>query len=924
MSKAYRNTSLAVVVIATLQLSGCDRLRSVDAIVERGQSQYEKGNYRAAGADFKTALERDSGNLKARAGLARVSYHLADFATAQDALQAVLAAGGNTESDLRLLKYRVLLVQQDYAGALKSLEADTALADVDRLRFEGEAQAGLGQNDRARELLDQALKLQPDNVEVLLTSARLHGANNEVAAASENVEKALGKQPDNATGLLLKGGLLVAQSNLDGAKQALEKAESLSKTQLNWADQARLYALLADISLRDDNQADATKWTAALAARAPKSPLAPYLRARLALLQNNANEAITQLQKANQLGNYLPARLLLVTVQLAKNTYGQAEEQLNQLRRDYPDNVEVRKLLAQLYLATNRAGDARKILPESDAGATPDAQTDWLRGQAMIATGSQDAGLALLEKSVKASPDSAGRSLQLARTYIASGQRDKALALLNAMPDSVGTQRQGLLVVASVMGKPLADARRDLDALLQRNSKDSVLHSATAAALVQLGDTARAQTLFEQAVKLDANNTDGRIGLAALLANNKRYDEAQTQLRTVLTQDAKLLRARMLLANVLLAKGDKAGAVKELEQAVGADAAAVEPRLQLAQLAFADNDLQRGRALVDQAVVASNKSATVLGAAGTLLFQAKQYEDALTRYQEAIAAGNTAARIAAAEVQLALGQEKEARQMLEQAAADRQTQLAAVAKLAELDAKTGQLDRALKRIDGLSGVAPAMQNEMRGDAQAIAKQYDMATKSYDNAIAQVASQRLALKAYRVRTLGKLANPTAPLTSWVARHPNDVAVLRVLAQHAQTSDDQAGAARYLEQVLAGLPTRDPAVLNDLAWAYQSLKDKRAEGLAKEAYDAAPTVPAIADTYAWILVQGGKATVALPILQKLESDKGDAEIQYHLAVAQARSGNNADARLTLQKALASKQSFASRSEAEKLLASLADAS
>lgn len=907
--------------LMVLTLTGCDRLRSVETIASRGEAQYQKGNYRAAVADFKTALERDGNNVKAFAGLARVSYHLGDFAAAQDAVEAALTKG-SADEDLPSLKYQILLARQDYQGMQASLITEKKLSAVDRLRYTGLAEFGLGQADAARDTFNQALALKPDDVAVLLARARLAAGQNDLAAAMADVDSALGHSRDSADAWLLKGSLLTAKSDLQNAKIALEKAESLSKTQLNWYEQARLYGLLTDLSLRRRDQAEAARWLNALSGRAAKSPVTLYLKARLALLQDNANDALVQLQMANREGNYLPARMLLANLLLTKASYGQAEEQLNGLLKDYPGNIEVRKLLAQLYLATRRAEDARKILPEGEVGQAPDAQTDWLRGQAMLATGARDAGVALLEKSVKADPADVNRSLQLARTYVMAGDRDKAVALLTTLPVGAGKQRQDLLVVASVMGKPLAEARRELDELLAHNPQDSELHAAAAVTLAQLGDVDHAAALFDKAIQLDATNLDARLGLATVRASARRYDEAEALLREVLRRDGKQLRARLLLANIALVKGDRARAIKELEQAVGTDATAIEPRLQLARLAFADNDIKRGRTLIDQAVTVSNNTPAVLDAAGRILFQARQFEDALARYEQAIAAGNLASRLGVAEAHLALGQQAEARQALELAAGEAQTRVAALTKLVALDAKAGQVDKALDRIEQLTKdkLPAVLLDEMRGDVYAQAKRYDSAVKYYDNVSQRSPSQRLALKEYQLRVAGNLPDPVAPLTAWVARQPKDATVLRVLAQHALAVGDNPAAVRYLEQVLAALPVRDPGVLNDLAWAYQLTKDKRAETMALEAYKALPAEPAVADTYGWVLLQAGKNAEALSILQKVANSKRDPEIQYHLAAAQARMGQNEAARNTLQSALTDKQAFASRTEAEKLMATL----
>jgi Tfp pilus assembly protein PilF len=89
------------------------------------------------------------------------------------------------------------------------------------------------------------------------------------------------------------------------------------------------------------------------------------------------------------------------------------------------------------------------------------------------------------------------------------------------------------------------------------------------------------------------------------------------------------------------------------------------------------------------------------------------------------------------------------------------------------------------------------------------------------------------------------------------------------------------------------------LNNLAWLYQQAHDPRAEPTAKRAFELAPNVSAIADTYGWILVEAGRSAEALPILERAANAHGAApETRYHHAVALAKSGKPEEARAVLR--------------------------
>lgn len=111
------------------------------------------------------------------------------------------------------------------------------------------------------------------------------------------------------------------------------------------------------------------------------------------------------------------------------------------------------------------------------------------------------------------------------------------------------------------------------------------------------------------------------------------------------------------------------------------------------------------------------------------------------------------------------------------------------------------------------------------------------------------------------------------------------------------------------------------LNNLAWVYTEQHDPRALALAEKAYKLAPTSPGITDTYGWALVAQNQPKAALPILEKAaKAAPKAATIQYHLAVAQARTGDKSGALGTLQVLLKSNANFRESADAKKLLEQL----
>jgi predicted Zn-dependent protease len=169
----------------------------------------------------------------------------------------------------------------------------------------------------------------------------------------------------------------------------------------------------------------------------------------------------------------------------------------------------------------------------------------------------------------------------------------------------------------------------------------------------------------------------------------------------------------------------------------------------------------------------------------------------------------------------------------------------------------------------------------------------------------------------LRSSGRKAEAAARLAAWMKAHPDDVRVQLFKAETLMADGQFGPAAAQLEAVVKRQPG-NVAGLNNLALAYQELKDERAQAVAEEANRLASEQPVVMDTLGWILVERGDAARGLALLKKANTLAPQArDIRYHIAAALYKAGDKAGARQELEQLAAGDMRFAQAEQARALL-------
>ena len=921
---ATHRCGAVLVVLIALALASCTHGVNAGTHMNRAQDYVAHGDYPAAMIELKNVLAQDPRNAGARVLLAQAELELGDAAAAEKELRRAEELGVPAET-VRIPRARALMELRDGDAALALLDASAVTdpheqGEIHALR--GDAHQLLAQHDAARADYAAALALDPQCQTALLGLAQLELAQGSDDAAERRLDEAIEAHPDSADARLARARFYVERARFDEAQAEFEHALAGVPAGLNRARMEGL-AGLAEAQLGRHDAAAANATVERLADVAPGHPLTQFLRARLAFDAKDFDAAGTYLDEVlAKAPDYTPARLLQGAVSLASGNYAHAEMYLMSVVGSDPGNVQARKMLAAARLGLQQPQGAIDVLrPALDAA---DAPMLAMLGHASVRAGDYDDGLEYLERSLRADPGNPSLQLELAAGYLAAGRVEQAISALQAVPagaDADLLRRELLLVLALALKQDWNGARTHAHALTERFPDQAMTYNLSGSVELAAGDPQAARAAFERASELQPDAATAVLNLARVNYVQGQPDAAYARIAAFLKRRPDDLLGLLALAELEERRGNDASALVNLRRACAAHTDAVQPRLALARALMRAGDYEGALAPAQEAVQLKGDSAQALTALGLVQLALGRSEEALGAFRKVSAQTprSADAQYNIARALLVLGRRVQAREALERALTLDPGHVGAGAAMAKAALENGRPEDALAIAAQLEHAHPdsAVPDTLRGDVHMARSQYAEAAQNYGAALARAPDRSLVVRLYEARHSAGASDARAPLTDWLAAHPDDVAVRLALGQANQDAGDLDAAVAEYERVLVA--TSGSAVaLNNLAWLYSQRGDGRALAMAERAHAAAPDSGEVTDTLGWLLVQQQDLDRALPLLRTAAEQSPDvAEIRYHLAVALARSGETQEARALLHGLLESQAQFDSKAQARELL-------
>jgi putative PEP-CTERM system TPR-repeat lipoprotein len=479
------------------------------ALLLKGEVLLSRGKPDEAEPLLRQALAAEPNGFDARSLLVRLALSRQQADAAAKLVEEMPPAVAKKPQG-RFLQAQVALAKGD---AAKARELALPLLKVmphylPLLRLAAGAHQQLGELADAENLLNQALKLAPDDIALRRQFASMQLQRRAPAKTLETLRPLLEGGKADAETLLLAGKAQLMQGNFEAADQAFGAASRLrpddAKTQAALAlaaivrDSAtpggagRAKADAAIAQLRELAAKDSgsnydlmlvnalmrrQEFTAALAAidklapKMPGSPVPDGLRGRIELVRKDsaaAQAAFEASQKAD--ASYLPAVLGLVTIDVQAGRAEAAVKRLETYIANQPHSPQARLALAELLMQTRapipRIGEVLSagVREEPTEPALRLALIDHymrLGDTVKAAQAAQEASAAL--------PQNADLLERLARTQLAAGDRAQSAKTYARLTALAPTRAQGWLGLAQLRAieQDYAGAEREVKRALE-------------------------------------------------------------------------------------------------------------------------------------------------------------------------------------------------------------------------------------------------------------------------------------------------------------------------------------------------------------------------------------------------------------------------------------------------------------------------
>jgi tetratricopeptide (TPR) repeat protein len=735
---------------------------------------------------------------------------------------------------------------------------------------------GKGELFKARVEFQNALQIKEDMTSAWYALAQIAEKQGEWEKLYGLLSKVIERDPKHMDAQLKLGRLLLAAGQLDKALATSDNTLALDK------DNPSVISLRAAVLYKLNDKKGAVEHANAALAKDPNNIDALVVLATERLEGQDANKAIEYLDRALKL-NEKNVALQLVKVQALESmaNLDSAEAIFRKLIAYYPDVRQLRHILARFYLAHGRK-DAAEAEYRAIAAENPtdvEARLDVVRFVGSM--NGTAAALRELEGYIAKDPDNHKLKFALVGLYQSGNDRKTAETVLRSIIEKSSDNEDG------IKAKGLL-----------------------AASLLGVGDKKQARVLMQEVLDKDQRNEQGLLLKAGMAIDDRNYDQAIADLRTILRDAPNSARALMMLGQAhelsgqaalaqehylkayqaskqapayglayggfLLKKGQAVRAEEVAEDILRASPNNIAALKMLAQARINKGDWSGAQVVADDLRKVGDKGQVSGQIMGALYAARKNYSESIASYKQAFDAAPTDLQpmVGLVRAYLRAGKVNEAINFLNSVVRASPGNAEARLLLGRLNAQKGDVAAAALAFQEVIGQQPKLP------------------------VGYVSLASLHLGA------GRAAEADKVIAQGLAAVPGDFSLRMTQAGSLELAGRFEDAITLYEQLLKERPQSD-VVANNLA---SLLSDRRTDKASlNRAYELAQRfkrseVPQFKDTLGWASYRVGKADEAVTLIDGVAKQMPDLPVfRYHLGMSYLAANNKAAAKAELEKAL-----------------------
>lgn len=905
-------------------LYGCEPQQQSSAYdhVRNATTYRQAGELRAAAIELKNALAKEPRNSGVRLFLGSVYNEMGDFQSAEKEITRASDFGAAAHEVLPELA-KALVGLEQYDRVIKDIVPVPELKPNGLVAvYVARANAFLSTRDleNAESSLQAAERIEPGNAGVLLQRAKLSYTQGKKEDAMVFSQRALAKAPELLDAWYTKAALMVATGKPAEAAAAYE--------QILERDGRQLIALwdLSGIKAAAGDFVAAETLLEKAESLAEQDPRTRLVRAQFELARGDytaARAAATDVLRTAR-NNTSALRVRGISA-LRQGELETAYDDLITVVNRVPEDLPARRSLALTRLRMGRLDDALATLAPFTDGSTLDAKSLALAGEILLRQEEFDRAFGMLEKASQLAPQARRIQERLVMGKLFTGDTAGAMMALTGAGDADAVPRNPILLAMTYLqGKEFDKVLTTTKTLGAELRDTTITRYLRGEAYLGKNEPERARVEFELALDIAPRNLRAAAKLAELDLRAKKPAKAREHFVKLLAHDDKNVSAMIALANLAAMANDKKEYVNWLERAIETKPKAMRPYQLLTRFYLNERKLEEALKLAERADRVRPNSPSALELLGVSQMAVGDLPLAIGSFRRLVALEPTEAtpHYLLGLAYKAVGDQDAARRELTRALEIAPDYAPTKDHLMLVELASGDKEGALNIARGMQEVdKTSVAGFIReGDIQFKLRDFKLAATAYERALAVHEGGDLLIKWHQAKVLSKAPGVAHKrLADWLANHPNDISVRRYLASYYLQGDDIGAAIREHEALLSVLPD-DVTTLNNLAWLYQKAGDKRMLATAERALNLAPDSPAVQDTYAWVLLNNGRAPEARDLLARTLTKTGDPSTLFHYALALAQTGDPDGAKLALKKLLDSRKKFPEKAQAEAMLEKL----